>query len=51
MTVKELKAKLAEYPEDMEVSIYRDATEDYDEGAVIVESVFYDSDCKSLIID
>ena len=51
MTVKELIEALRQYPEDMEVSLMRDDTEDYEGGAFIVESIFYDEEVGTLIID
>ena len=53
MTNKELQELLAQYPDEMEVSIMRDATEDFDGGVAsfVVEDVFYDEEVKSLIID
>lgn len=51
MTNKELQELLAQFPDEMEVSIMRDATEDFNGGAFVVEDVFYDEEVKSLIID
>ncbi|MBD5237522.1 MAG: hypothetical protein HDS62_08355 [Bacteroidales bacterium] len=51
MTVKELITELSKYPQDMEVSLMRDDTEDYEGGAFVVESIFYDEEVGTLIID
>lgn len=51
MTVKELKEKLSEFPDNMVVSIMRDDTEDYEGGAFAVEEVFFDDEVGTLIID
>ena len=51
MKVAELIRELSKYPQDMEVSIMRDDTEDFEGGAFVVEEVFYDEEVKSLIID
>lgn len=51
MTVKELISELSKFPEDMDVSIMRDDTEDFESGAFSVESVLYDEEVKCLIID
>ncbi|MCM1219643.1 MAG: hypothetical protein NC548_34620 [Lachnospiraceae bacterium] len=51
MTVKELKEALAPYDYDINVVIIRDDTEDFEGGAFVVESVFYDEDSDGVVID
>lgn len=51
MKVKELIEELQRYDSDLEVSIERDATEDFDGGLYVVESVYFDKEANSLIIE